>query len=98
MRRRSCGTSIDRYATEVKRQLDVLNRHLATRRYLAGDEYSIADIATWPWYGALATGRLYSAGTFCRCTSTPTWHVGRRNRSPARRQAWASGEQGVRQS
>ena len=55
---------IDRYATEVKRQLDVLNRHLSTRRYLAGDEYSIADIATWPWYGALATGRLYSAGTF----------------------------------
>jgi GST-like protein len=55
---------IDRYAMEVKRQLDVLNRLLAGRRYLAGDEYTLADMATWPWYGALAKGQLYGAGEF----------------------------------
>ena len=56
--------AIDRFAMEAKRQLDVLNRNLATREYLAGDEYSIADIATWPWYGALVMGKAYDAGTF----------------------------------
>jgi len=56
--------AIDRYAMEVKRQLDVLDRHLAHNRYLAGDEYTIADIATWPWYGVLALGKLYDAGEF----------------------------------
>jgi GSH-dependent disulfide-bond oxidoreductase len=55
---------IDRYAMEVKRQLDVLDRLLAGRRYLAGDNYTIADMATWPWYGALAKGQLYGAGEF----------------------------------
>jgi GST-like protein len=55
---------INRYAMEVKRQLDVLNRLLAERRFLAGDEYTIADIATWPWYGALTKGQLYGAGEF----------------------------------
>lgn len=50
---------IDRYAMEAKRQLDVLDRHLAEREYLAGEEYSIADIATWPWYGMLALGEVY---------------------------------------
>jgi GST-like protein len=55
---------INRFAMEVKRQLDVLNRHLAENRYLAGDDYTIADIATWPWYGALAKGLLYDAGEF----------------------------------
>jgi GST-like protein len=55
---------IDRYAMEVKRQLDVLNRLLAGRRYLAGDVYTLADIATWPWYGALVQGQLYGAGEF----------------------------------
>jgi len=55
---------IDRYAMEVKRQLDVLDRLLAGRRYLAGDEYSLADMATWPWYGALVKGQLYGAGEF----------------------------------
>jgi len=49
---------------EVKRQLDVLDKHLAKNDYMAGDEYSIADIAIWPWYGALAQGKLYSAGEF----------------------------------
>jgi GST-like protein len=56
--------AIDRYAMEVKRQLDVLDRRLADHRYLAGDTYSIADIAVWPWYGALARGKLYDAGEF----------------------------------
>jgi len=49
---------------EVKRQLDVLNRNLDDREYMAGDEYSIADIAIFPWYGALAKGWLYDAGEF----------------------------------
>jgi GSH-dependent disulfide-bond oxidoreductase len=56
--------AIDRYAMEVKRQLDVLDRHLADRPYLAGEEYSIADMAVWPWYGTLAKGQLYEAGEF----------------------------------
>jgi GST-like protein len=55
---------IDRFAMEVKRQLDVLDRRLAESAYLAGDTYSIADIAVWPWYGALAQGLLYGAGEF----------------------------------
>ena len=55
---------IDRYAMEVKRQLDVLDRRLPESRYLAGDDYSIADIAVWPWYGTLAKGQLYEAGEF----------------------------------
>ncbi|MCP9482369.1 glutathione-dependent disulfide-bond oxidoreductase [Shimia sp. CNT1-13L.2] len=55
---------IDRFAMETKRQLDVLNRHLAENTYMAGDEYSIADIAIWSWYGALALGRLYDAAEF----------------------------------
>jgi GST-like protein len=56
--------AIDRYAMEVKRQLDVLDRHLAQTRYLAGNEYTIADMAAWPWYGALAKGLLYGAAEF----------------------------------
>jgi GST-like protein len=56
--------AIDRYAMEVKRQLDVLDRRLAESPYLAGDEYTIADMAVWPWYGALAKGQLYEAGEF----------------------------------
>ena len=55
---------IDRFTMEVKRQLHVLDRRLAESQYLAGGEYSIADIATWPWYGTLALGRLYDAGEF----------------------------------
>ena len=57
--------AIDRYAMETKRQLDVLDRHLASNEYLAGEEYTIADMATWPWYGALVHGRIYgNSGTF----------------------------------
>jgi GSH-dependent disulfide-bond oxidoreductase len=56
--------AIDRYAMEVKRQLDVLDRHLADNEFLAGKDYTIADMATWPWYGALAKGLVYGAGEF----------------------------------
>ena len=55
---------IDRYAMEVKRQLDVLDKHLETNRFLCGDEYSIADMANMAWYGALVMGKLYEAGEF----------------------------------
>ncbi len=56
--------AIDRFAMEIKRQLDVLNRCLAEGSFLAGDSYTIADMAVWPWYGALAKGQLYEAGEF----------------------------------
>ena len=56
--------AINRYAMEVKRQLDVLDRRLAASEYVAGPEYTIADMAIWPWYGALAKGLLYDAGEF----------------------------------
>ena len=56
--------AIDRYAMEVKRQLDVLDRHLAKSEYLGGSQYSIADMATWPWYGELVMGKLYGAAKF----------------------------------
>ena len=56
--------AIDRFAMETKRQLDVLDRQLAHRPYLAGDDYTIADMAVWAWYGALAKGLLYQAGEF----------------------------------
>lgn len=55
---------INRFAMEVKRQLDVLDKNLAERRFLCGDEYTIADIATFPWYGALAMGKLYDSAEF----------------------------------
>ena len=55
---------INRYAMEVKRQLDVLDRQLAEHRFLAGSEYTIADMAVWPWYGTLVKGLLYEAGEF----------------------------------
>ncbi|CAD0183741.1 Disulfide-bond oxidoreductase YghU [Ruegeria sp. THAF57] len=55
---------INRFAMETKRQLDVLDRELADKTYIAGDDYSIADIAIWPWYGQLVLGRLYSAAEF----------------------------------
>ncbi|RUR93151.1 glutathione-dependent disulfide-bond oxidoreductase [Pectobacterium polaris] len=55
---------INRFTMETKRQLDVLNRQLSENRYLAGDSYTIADIAVWPWYGGLVQNALYSAGEF----------------------------------
>ncbi|MFB0710151.1 glutathione-dependent disulfide-bond oxidoreductase [Buttiauxella noackiae] len=56
--------AINRFAMETKRQLDVLDRQLATHRFISGDEYTIADIAIWPWYGSLAKGGLYNAAEF----------------------------------
>ncbi|QQE82070.1 glutathione-dependent disulfide-bond oxidoreductase [Pseudomonas putida] len=56
--------AINRFTMEAKRQLDVLERRLAQSRYLGGDEYSIADIAVWPWYGQLVRGNLYDAAEF----------------------------------
>ena len=55
---------INRFAMEAKRQLDVLDKRLAVSEYIAGDEYTIADIAIWPWYGGLVKGRLYGAAEF----------------------------------
>lgn len=55
---------INRFTMEVKRQLDVLNRHLETRLFMAGDDYSIADIAIWPWYGGVIRNTLYDAAEF----------------------------------
>lgn len=56
--------AINRYAMEAKRQLDVLDRHLADTRYMVGDHYTIADMAIWPWYGKLVNGEVYEAGKF----------------------------------
>jgi len=60
---------IDRFAMEAKRQLDVLDRHLAQHEYMAGDDYTIADMAIWAWYGQLALGRLYDAAEFLQVDS-----------------------------
>src|SRR5690554_4725776 len=60
---------IDRYTMEVKRQLDVLDRQLANNEFVAGNEYSIADMAIWPWYGQLVTGTLYEAQEFLEAES-----------------------------
>ncbi len=61
--------AIDRYAMEAKRQLDVLDRHLADNTYMCGKDYSIADIAIWPWYGNLVLGRAYDAAEFLDASS-----------------------------
>ncbi|MZR64430.1 glutathione-dependent disulfide-bond oxidoreductase [Alcanivorax sp. DP30] len=55
---------INRYTMEIKRQLDVLDRQLAENEYIAGGEYTIADMAIWPWYGALVTNKVYEAAEF----------------------------------
>ncbi|WP_171209947.1 MULTISPECIES: glutathione-dependent disulfide-bond oxidoreductase [unclassified Ruegeria] len=60
---------IDRFAMEAKRQLDVLDRELADKTYIAGEDYTIADMAIWPWYGQLVLGRLYDAAEFLDVTS-----------------------------
>lgn len=76
---------IDRYAMEVKRQLDVLDRHLADKQYMCGDEYTIADIAIWPWYGLLVVDGIYDASEFL---STDTYsHLKRWAEKVAAREA-----------
>ena len=60
---------INRFAMEVKRQLDVLDHRLAENEYMCGDEYTIADIAIWPWYGALVLDRVYDAAEFLEAAS-----------------------------
>jgi len=60
---------INRFSMEVKRQLDVLNRHLADNQYMCGGEYTIADMAIWPWYGALVLNRVYNAAEFLEADS-----------------------------
>jgi GST-like protein len=60
---------IERFAMEVKRQLDVLDRHLANNTYMCGDQYTIADIAIWPWYGALVQNKVYEAAEFLQAHS-----------------------------
>jgi GST-like protein len=77
--------AIDRFAMEVKRQLDVLDRRLAESEFLAGNDYSIADIAVWPWYGALAKGLVYGAGEFLQVQDYT--HVQRWTRQIAARPA-----------
>ncbi|GED41962.1 glutathione-dependent disulfide-bond oxidoreductase [Cobetia marina] len=76
---------INRFAMETKRQLDVLDRQLADNAYIAGDEYSIADIAIYAWYGALAEGKLYDAAEFLSVQDYP--HVQRWAKSIAERPA-----------
>lgn len=63
--------AIDRYTMEVKRQMDVLDKHLANHTFMAGDEYTIADMAIWPWYGAMALGLLYNAADFLSVQDYP---------------------------
>jgi GST-like protein len=75
---------------EVKRQLDVLDRHLADSEYMAGSEYTIADMAIWPWYGALAAGKLYGSGEFIEAHTYE--HVNRWSKEIAGRPAVKRGQ------
>jgi len=61
--------AIDRFTMEAKRQLDLLDQQLGEHRYIAGNEYSIADIAIWPWYGTLVQGLMYDAAEFLDASS-----------------------------
>jgi GST-like protein len=80
--------AIDRFAMETKRQLDVLNRRLADNEYLAGDQYTIADIAVFPWYGGLAQGLLYNGSEFLSVQeykNLQRWTAAIANRSAVKR-------------
>ena len=84
---------INRFAMEAKRQLDVLDRHLADNEYMAGDDYTIADIAIWPWYGALAKGLLYGGGEFlARAGLQARQPLDQRDRRTSGRQARPHGQ------
>ncbi len=82
--------AINRFTMEVKRQLDVLDRHLADSEYMAGSEYTIADMAIWPWYGALAAGKLYGSAEFIEAHTYE--HVNRWSSQIARRPAVKRGQ------
>jgi GST-like protein len=85
--------AINRFAMEAKRQLDVLNRHLEKHEHMAGDEYSIADMAIWPWYGGLVQGTQYDAGEFLQGAGVRPRHaLDKGDRGAARRQAGADGQ------
>ena len=78
--------AINRFTMETKRQLDVLDRRLAESEYVAGDSYTIADIAVWPWYGGLAQAQpIWRAANSCRCRTTRTCSAGRRRSARGRR-------------
>ena len=81
---------IDRFAMEVKRQLDVLDQHLANHQYMCGDEYTIADIAIWPWYGAVIANTVYEAAEFLDTASYK--HLNRWTQDIAQREAVKRGE------
>ncbi len=81
---------IDRFAMEVKRQLDVLDRHLADNQFMCGDQYTIADIAIWPWYGALVLNTVYEAAEFLDAQSYK--HMNRWTQEIARRDAVKRGK------
>ena len=79
---------IDRFTMETKRQMDVLDQHLAKNRYMSGDDYTIADMAIWPWYGVLTTGALYNAAEFLNTaayTNVIRWHDEIAAREPVQR-------------
>ncbi len=79
---------INRFAMETKRQMDVLDKHLAENRYMSGDTYTIADMAIWPWYGVLTTGKLYNAAEFldvASYTNVIRWHDEIAAREPVQR-------------
>ena len=91
--------AIDRFAMETKRQLDVLDRRLAGNEYLAGDEYTIADIATWPWYSAIMSGAGYNAAEFLSTHEYKNVHaLGGPDRRPPGGEARAHGQPDLRQS
>ncbi len=93
--------SIDRFTMEVKRQLDVLDQHLADKQYMCGDQYTIADIAIWPWYGNLMFNALYDAAEFLDTASYENlnrWAQSIKDRSPVERglmvnRTWGEPEQ-----
>lgn len=96
---------IDRFSMEVKRQLDVLNRHLSDNEFMADDTYTIADMAIWPWYGALARGLLYNAAEFLEVDSyehVQRWAKAIADRPAAKRgrmvnKSWGEPEEQVRE-
>ena len=93
--------AINRFAMEVKRQLDVLDKRLGESEYLGGSEYSVADIATWPWYGALAKGLIYEAGEFLQVQeykNVQRWTDQIAQRPAVKRGPWSIGYLAIRQA